>query len=156
MTRGKYRKKKQHKREANLARSRIVNPTNQQPDPAAMADQRKPKPDCTKPTRLPSTIGEIVMAVFVGVTALIYIILTYVSVKTLHVDQRAWLSTHQGHIVRFEEGSPFQLSQPFLNTGKTPALNITEAVNYEVEDRRIPGPTKEMVSTLDFSKHGSL
>jgi len=98
------------------------------------------------------------MAVFVGATVIIYIVLTCVSVQNMHVDQRAWISAKQPHIVAFSEGNPFQLTVPFLNTGKTPALNVEEAISWEVPDKSktMSKPTKEMISALAFVFYGAL
>ncbi|MGA8763306.1 MAG: hypothetical protein WB562_10620 [Candidatus Sulfotelmatobacter sp.] len=156
MTRGKYRKKKQRQREADLARKTIMNADSQKPNPATATNQRQPKPDKTKAKRPPSTVGEIIMAVFVGATVIIYVVLTGISVETMHVDQRAWISQKESHIVAFAADKPFQLDVVLQNTGKTPALHITEALAYRISDTSMNGPTPDMISVLRFGPQGAI
>src|SRR5271166_3877099 len=105
MTGGKYRQKKDRKREADSARLPIMNPSGQEPNPESVTDPRSKTPTDTKPKRPPSTWGEIVMSIFVGATVVIYIILTCMSVQTLKVDQRAWVGITL-------EGTKFVLGEP--------------------------------------------
>jgi hypothetical protein len=71
-------------------------------------------------------MGEIVIAVFVAATVVIYIILTYVSVETMHVDQRAWLNVTTRAMDRetIKVGVPINGRVLLSNTGKTAAKKI--------------------------------
>src|SRR5579871_4914237 len=91
MTRGKYRKKREHRRKQDLAETAIVNSTSQQPNPDNIPSPSAQRPEATMPKRLPSTVGEIVMTVFVGATAFIYVCLTVLTNASMRIDQRAWV-----------------------------------------------------------------
>lgn len=102
-----------------------MNSTSQKPNPAVKPDSRKETPEDVNKKRPPSTIGEIVMAVFVGATVVIYIILTCLTAKTMRVDQRAWVGFSEIESYVLEDGKPFAITIPLKNTGKTPAIKAS-------------------------------
>jgi len=118
MTSGKHRKRKNKKRKTDFSREPIVNASPQQPNPQEVTTTRADAPQPPRQQRPPSTLGEIWIAIFVAITAAIYIGLTYISTETLHVDQRAWVSADIG-----EKDGHFSVAMH--NSGKTPALNAT-------------------------------
>jgi hypothetical protein len=63
------------------------------------------------------------MAVFVGATVVIYIILTCISIKTLRVDQRAWVSVPVPANFPLTGASIPAVTQ-ITNSGKTPAKDV--------------------------------
>jgi hypothetical protein len=128
VTRGKYRKKKQHKRGANFAEVPIVNASSQPPNPAEVPNPAANTPEQGNHKRPRSTIGEIIMSVFVGATVLIYVILVCFSVKTMHIDERAWIGF--GTVEPFDiKDRPLVIKVSLQNTGKTPGTNFRAAVD---------------------------
>jgi len=110
-----------------------VNPMGQTPNPVTVTDPRNNAPQPSSQKRPPSTIGEIVMAVFVGGTVVIYVILTIVSVQTEHTDQRAWMSVSANKTDPqvFTQNVAPSASIVIANTGKTSAYRFSG--NYYVE-----------------------
>jgi len=100
-----------------------MNTASQEASPTGVPYSRRQTPEGTDKKRPPSTWGEIVMAIFVGATVVIYIVLACLSVKALRVDQRAWVS------IPFPKSFPLDgISIPIaiqiVNSGKTPAKGV--------------------------------
>jgi hypothetical protein len=141
MNRGKHRNRKKKHRQDYLPPNSITDTLRQEQNPTSMSDPREDA--LQKSKRPPSTVGEIVIAIFVAATVVIYIILTGVSIETLHVDQRARVG-----VPRFNIGPP-QLTEiapnvellgngEFENFGKTPATVDESGVSFEVRSTPVP------------------
>lgn len=107
-----------------------MNTASQQPNPQEIPN---PRNQAQQPPRPRSTVGEIVMAVFVGATVVIYIVLTCVSVRTMHVDQRAWIKPEIGG-GNFIPNKVITAKVGYRNIGKTPALSIEGIMRLEIID----------------------
>src|SRR5229473_2568178 len=128
MSRGKHRKRKNKNRKHKLARSPIVNTMSQEPHPPEMPDTGANAQQPTREPRPRSTLGEIFIAIFVAFTAAIYIVLTCVSVASMHIDQRAWVGPVRIGEMVIQADKPGFASMIITNSGKTPALNVTSTM----------------------------
>ncbi len=88
------------------------------------------------------------MVIFVGATVVIYIMLTCVTTKTLHVDQRAWVGIKQinGIIQPSKDFNPYAV---VTNYGKSPALDVTDYAVLAFEDK----PIDDVADFIKKSKH---
>lgn len=95
-------------------------PTHKGPNQESNAPQEGNK------KRPPSTLGEIVMVIFVGFTVSVYVFLAWVSIKTLHIDQRAWLEVSGVNLPSesVKEETPIIALAKVTNNGKTPAKKV--------------------------------
>jgi hypothetical protein len=55
-------------------------------------------------------------------------------------DQRAWVGLGQYRIDHFDDKDAFKLVLPWVNSGKTPAINAEVSVAYAFPRFRLPGP----------------
>jgi hypothetical protein len=108
-----------------------MNPTGQEADPP---DSGKQTPEHTGNKRPHSTWGEIVMAIFVGATVIIYIVLVSISVTTMRVDQRAWISIPFPNSFPLN-GTSIPIVIQIINSGKTPAKGLVVDIIASVFDK---------------------
>ena len=105
----------------------MANTTSQKENPTTVADPGKKQPDAADHKRPRSTVGEIVMAIFVGATAVIYIVLTCVSVTTMRqarISERAWILPDVTFDETIAKDKPLSVKIHLENTGNTPAKAI--------------------------------
>src|ERR1700722_5241265 len=123
MTRGKYRNRNKNKGTDNSTPEPITDSCGEKENPTDMSDRAPDKPN----ERPPSTIGEIVIAIFVAITAGVYIVLTCVTLSTFHADQRAWLASAMEGPSKdaFKQGLDLTADAILRNIGKTPTRKVT-------------------------------
>ncbi len=62
------------------------------------------------------------------------------TIANTRADQRAWLGVHEARLDRLQENTPLGISIQFLNTGKTPALHVTQGTNFRPTAQFFQGP----------------
>ena len=84
------------------------------------------------------------MAIFVGATVVIYIVLVCISVTTIRVDQRAWISILFPSSFQLN-GTSIPVTTQIVNSGKTPAKGLVVDVIASVFSK------DDKVNVGDFS-----
>jgi hypothetical protein len=62
------------------------------------------------------------------------------TIDNFHLDQRAWVGLGEYRIETISDREPFKLALPWVNSGKTPAIETEQAVAYIFSDTYLTGP----------------
>ena len=72
------------------------------------------------------------------------------SISSSRLDQRAWLGIGESKVVQFEKDKSFKYEIHLKNTGKTPALQIQQAVQYRSDLRTNAGKLDEWFKSIKY------
>lgn len=72
------------------------------------------------------------------------------TIDQFHLDQRAWLGTREFHTVEFSKEKGLAVDIAFANSGKTPARDVEDAVEYILSSTAVAGPTTDQDKELIF------
>jgi hypothetical protein len=72
------------------------------------------------------------------------------TIDNARFDQRAWLGIADFKVIEFEKGKTFKVDVGVSNSGKTPALDISQASNYILSPTKILGPDSNALADAPF------
>ncbi len=70
------------------------------------------------------------------------------TISASKLDQRAWIGVGDFRVTQFEKDKSFKIDVEIKNSGKTPALDMTDGMRYGIEPSSIFGPRDEWFNMI--------